>query len=89
MTLKEISKFQFNSCPHISNTKKLLGRLKMAPRRGRDSQLLCYFTTRRFQANRRDFSFSQLKKKRPGLQDDFRTFRIERPGEEFFVYLAA
>jgi hypothetical protein len=46
------------SCPHTLNTKKLLGRLKLAHRSGRDSQLLYYFSTRRFQTNRRDFNLA-------------------------------
>jgi hypothetical protein len=62
---------------------------KEAHRSGRDSQLLCYFSTRKFQANRRDFSFSQLKAKGLGLVDDFRTFRIEKPDLGFFEYVVA
>ncbi len=62
---------------------------KMAHRSGRDSQLLGYFSPRRFQANRRAVGFSQLKTKRLGLVDDFRTFRVERPATEFFDFLAA
>jgi hypothetical protein len=61
----------------------------MAHHSGRDSQLLCYFSTGSFQANRRDVGFSQLKAKRLGLVDDFRTFRIEKPYPEFFEYVAA
>ncbi|MCA9419851.1 MAG: recombinase family protein [Nitrospira sp.] len=32
---------------------------------------------------------SQKREKWLGLQDDFRTFRVERPGPEFFAFLAA
>jgi hypothetical protein len=60
-----------------------------AHRSGRDSQLLCYFSTRRFQANRKDVGFSRLKAKRLGLVDDFRTFRVEKPDPGLFEYVAA
>jgi hypothetical protein len=40
-------------------------------------------------ANRRGFSFSRLNTKRLGLVDDFRTFRLERPGPELLAFLAA
>jgi hypothetical protein len=63
--------------------------LKTARRSGRDSQLLYDFSHRRIDPNRRDVGFRQLKTKWLGLQDDFRTFRVERPGPEFFDFLAA
>jgi len=56
---------------------------KTAHRFGRDSQLLCYVSTRKFQANRRDVSFSQLKAKRLGLvsaTDPKRTYRFSQSG---------
>jgi hypothetical protein len=61
----------------------------MARRSGRDSQLLYDPSHRRIKPNQTDVGISQLKAKSLGLQDDFRTFRVERPGSEFFDFLAA
>jgi hypothetical protein len=58
----------------------------MAPRSRGVSEFLCNFSTSRIEPNRRDVGFSRLKAKRLGLVDDFRTFRVEKPTQEFFGF---